>query len=414
MNPAFPGQRLQQTVNACGLPSLTCSYTRDKFLPLRLLLCNILTEPFITPMPIMGTLTTMAADRDQDDVSPLQTLLHRKLANIPKNHLPALAATDILDQTPRAVQIVTLPPDLQLPIFLRNRTLINRDNERPIKDEDKQPLKITRAIFFYHLNETYQFQRFHDTCRWNLALFTALLWAPDSTSMCLDAAQSSRRSAFAPSEVECVTPAARRFMTGYLAGVLERHNTPTVFDKREEFIKRWKNSNIDLFVSFKAAQAKLLKKTMQRLTGEWEDELDKAMRWMGKIQYEARVAPFVGSIIPGRKDQGLPVVQTGVLSGFRDFTRSSSPSPEARKEMDMELDAPMDGKNELLEALQVPLEERDYKRDDRYEEETRTPADVRYAIASMQNVRPSDILPALIRLFPVQVEEGGRDGDASV
>ena len=347
----------------------------------------------------MATITRMAADLSIDELARLESLLGCKLQNIPDRHLPTLMIADILNQTPKALFIPTIPPDIQLSFFLRHRSIINRDDERPIKDEQKQPPKITRAIFFYHLSETHQFQRFHDTSRWNLALFTALLSVPTPTPRSLARVRHSRQSQAPLSKTEHITPAARRFMTSYIAAVMERHNTPTVFDKREEFVSRWKESRWDLFVRFQAAQKKLLKREMQRLNKEWERELDRAMEIMGRRQYDARVAPFVGSIIPGRKDQGPP---PKVYEDVRDFTRSASPSPEAREDMDMDQHESGEGRNELLEALRVPLEARDYQKDDK-SEEVNAPADIRHAIASMQNVRPTDMLPALMRLFPVEV-----------
>jgi hypothetical protein len=34
-----------------------------------------------------------------------------------------------------------------------------------------------------------------------------------------------------------IPPAARRFMIAYLAAMLEHHNSPTMFEKRESFIE---------------------------------------------------------------------------------------------------------------------------------------------------------------------------------
>lgn len=331
----------------------------------------------------------MASDLTIDELTRLRSLLDRKLQNIPEHHLPSITINDILQPTARALQITTLPPDIQLPYFLRNRSLINRDNARPIKDERRQPLKITRAIFFYHLNETHQFQRFHDMSRWNLAMFTALLTPTTPTTPYTPRSKSA---------AEAITPVAHRFMTTYLAAVLERHNTPKLFTKREEFIKRWKDSTIDFFVTIKSSQRKLLKKALLRLNPEWERELDTAIKTMGRKQYDARVAPFVGSIIPGRKDQGL------LPETYGDFTRSAGPSPEVQDVMDIGSDEHVEGKNELLKALCVPLEDRNYRDDDRYEEEASTPADIRVAIAAVQDVKARDVLRALMRLFPVQVE----------
>jgi hypothetical protein len=87
-----------------------------------------------------------------------------------------------------------------------------------IERDVQQSLAITRAIFFYRLDPAHQFQRHHhNITRWNLALFTALLSLPD---------KSSANPTHMP-------PADKRFMTSYLAGVMEHHNTPQTFTARE-------------------------------------------------------------------------------------------------------------------------------------------------------------------------------------
>jgi hypothetical protein len=75
-------------------------------------------------------------------------------------------------------------------------------------------------------------------------------------------------------------------MESYLSAVMERHNTPTIFTKREEFIKKWKGSRWDLYQNFKAAQKKLLRREVGLLTKKWEIELDVAIREMGRTQYD--------------------------------------------------------------------------------------------------------------------------------
>ncbi|KAF2832360.1 hypothetical protein CC86DRAFT_271693, partial [Ophiobolus disseminans] len=312
-----------------------------------------------------------------------RSLLDRKLQNVPERHVPKITIHDILYPTPRVLHITTLPSDLQLPYFLRNRALINHDSERPIKDERRQPLKLTRAIFFYHLSEAHQFQRFHDMARWNIAMFTALLTLSSPTIPSTPTAKPTPTSSS-----DTITPAAHRFITIYLSAVLERHNTPTLFTAREAFIKRWKTSPLDLFTNIKASQRKLLKKALARLNTEWERELDIAVRTMDRKEYDARVAPFVGSVIPGRKDQGLMPVPEAT----RDFTRSAGPSPEAEHEV-------AQGGNEILDALCVPLDDGMYRDEKRYEEDVSTPVDIRVAIATVQRAVPRDVLRALMRAF---------------
>jgi hypothetical protein len=320
------------------------------------------------------------------DALTLKSLLKRKLRNIPLYIIPTITASYVLDQSTRVTHISSVPTDIQLPFLFRNRALINRYFGRPIKDEKEQSMDITRAIFFYHIGETYQFQRYHDTSRWNIAFFVALICLPEPFSP----SQSSQNSNANVPEAQRITPAARRFMTSYLAAVMERHNTPTTFNKREEFVRLWKNSKWVLFERFAASQKKILKKRMQILNNDWEIELDVALREMGRREYDARVAPLVGCLVPGRRDQGI----------YREhLIAAANPVSRPYELVDGEMEK---GGNELLEALCVPLEDQDQNQQIVYGrgEDAVTPVDFSYAIASLQKVRPFKMLEELMRLFP--------------
>jgi hypothetical protein len=317
----------------------------------------------------------MAAELGVEDHTHLEELLKRKTQNIPKHMIPGLSVNRIL-QTPQALRMPIIPLDLQLPFLLRNRAEIERYALRPIKDAGKQALDITRAIFFYQLDEVHQFQRYHDKSRWNFGILTALLSISDPSNTSPEHAQANG--------AQKISPAGRRFMSSYLAAALERQNTPMVFDKREDFIRRWKDSRWDLFARFATAQKKLLKKEMVRLKRMWEDELDKAIKEMGRDQYNSTVAPFVGCIVPGRKDQGL----SDRRSEKEDVTSSSLKRSEIQQEQT----------KELLDALREPLS--DDRHQDYQDEDAMTPVDVRHAIDAMQRVRPTQILPVLLRHFP--------------
>ncbi|KAL1792622.1 hypothetical protein ACET3X_009129 [Alternaria dauci] len=344
---------------------------------------------------------------DNSKKAELELLLKTKLQGVPTHHLPTLILADILNQTPRALNIANIPPDIQLHFFLQNRAAIDTHAGKPIKDEDKQNLDITRAIWFYRLDEAHQFQRFHDLMRWNTTIYVALL------------AQYSRQSGqkySSPSEVRAshhghhgrdsykpIPPAAIRFITQYLTAVLEHHNTPTSsFAARESFIRVWKSSPWDLFTVFGGAQKKLMKNAMKVLSKNWEAELAIAEKQMGKERYEMEVGKFVGGLIPGRKDQGVRAWE------------KKSKEKGVRGDIDMEIVAPKrqgEGKetdgNELLEALSSPYTSQ--TKDSKKQAEARggvttvegTPVvDTRYAIAVVQSMKPRDILPVLIRLFP--------------
>lgn len=76
-------------------------------------------------------------------------------SGVPNHHLPSLILSDILDQTPRALNIANISPDIQLQFFLQNRATIDNYAGKAIKDDDKQSFDITRAIWFYRLDEAH-------------------------------------------------------------------------------------------------------------------------------------------------------------------------------------------------------------------------------------------------------------------
>jgi hypothetical protein len=361
---------------------------------------------------------THGFDFDDSKKAELELLLKTKLQGVPNHHLPSLILSDILDQTPRALNIANIPPGIQLQFFLQNRATIDNYAGKAIKDDDKQSFDITRAIWFYRLDEAHQFQRFHDVVRWNTAIYVALLaqhskvssnkYSSHSEVRVIHHGHSSKDSYNPRNTKDTYKPlpsAAIRFITQYLTAILEHHHTPTSsFAARESFLRAWNSGPWDLFTVFGGAQKKLMKNAMKVLSKDWEAELAIAKKQMGKERYDREVGKFVGGLIPGRKDQGVGAWERRGEEKARDG------------DIDMENAAPKDqgeGKeshgNGLLEALLSPYVSHTKHTKKQAEAETRsgmtavqgTPViDMRYAITMVQRMKPEDMLPVLIRLFP--------------
>lgn len=219
------------------------------------------------------------------------------------------------------------------------------------------------------------------------------------------ASQRGRYSTSAPwGKDTYIPPAAYRFMTQYLSAVIEHHNTPTVFSDREAFIIAWKNSAWDVYTAFGPAQKKLLKNLMKKLTKEWEVKLNIAEHELGRKMYEKKVAQFVECLVPRRKDQDAPAASLG----------DGAVSEEGSSDVNMADNSlsycvgDIEG-NELLDALRTPFipksknekaESGHGKTESGSEEEVRVVTDLRTAIEAVQRVRPRDMLPMLMRLFP--------------
>ncbi|KAL7774992.1 hypothetical protein CFE70_005907 [Pyrenophora teres f. teres 0-1] len=154
---------------------------------------------------------------------------------------------------------------------------------QPIKDGEKQHVDVTRAIWYYRTDERRQWVRYHDTTRWNLALFIALLAAQETSgagAAKVDANKTNRNKHIAMASsvangAATVTPSAHRFIISYLAAVIEHHNAPsTCFTAREAFVAKWKNTKWDVFSVFTGAQKKVLKNRLKVLGKEWELECE--------------------------------------------------------------------------------------------------------------------------------------------
>ncbi|KAH7551846.1 hypothetical protein BM1_09480 [Bipolaris maydis] len=356
------------------------------------------------------TSTEPLSGTSQDEQIHLLVLLKTKLQGIPSLHIPSLTLPDILCSTTRASHIPNIPPDIQLPFFLRNRHVIDQYHGKPVKDEARQSTDITRAIWFWRLDEARQFERFHDTMRWNTAMFIALLTLhdfqtrsnhPKGMQMSKDTTKKGHDDISAPQfKAIGINAAACRFIKQYLAAVLEHHNTPLLFDARETFIKTWKNGTWDLYTGFRASQKKLLKNLMKKLTKDWEKELDSAESNMGKEEYRIRVAQFAGSLVPRRREQDI---STGTLPGqekSKYVYRVNNPPHTPRESREVE-------RNELLDALRVPFtpQTKEKTRDQRnesyeLEEDRNMVTGLRNAIEALQVTRPQDMLPVLMHLFP--------------
>lgn len=186
-------------------------------------------------------------------------------------------------------------------------------------------------------------------------------------------------------------------MSSYIAAVLEHHTTPTVFTAREAFIQRWKNGIWDTFCVQAAGCKRTLKAEMKRLGREWEGKLDEARKSMGEVVYAKYVGRFVGCVVPGRKDQGVSAGALWVPEGEREEEEEGGDGDGAEA---MEaLGGEGNVGNGLLEALRVPLGDGGGQKMMEIEGGIAV-VDVRYAIAAMQRMRPSDMLPVLMRMFP--------------
>jgi hypothetical protein len=341
------------------------------------------------------------------DHHALSILLTQKLKDIPANHLPPLTLRDIANSTPAATHIPTIPPDIQLTFFLANRPRINRQGGIAIKDASEQGLAITRAIWYYRIDEDHQFQRYHDTNRWNVAMFLALLVQDDMLpSLSIDLTPASPSPPVPPprfsyNSMQRITPhtpplrfrlstsplfsyndqrrttlqtpaderfrlsiEGKDFIISYLSAVLEHHNNPTQFTTRDAFIRMWKRSKYEFF-SLGANKKKVMKGEMKRLTGVWETVLDMKRMAVGREKYEERVAGFVGVLVPGKKNQRKEELQKGEWEELQRRVRKrregGGEEREETKGLEDEVEVDIGQgevpESDLLKALKVPLED---------------------------------------------------------
>jgi hypothetical protein len=206
-------------------------------------------------------------------------------------------------------------------------------------------MDITRAIFYYRLDHNHQLFRYHDSARWNISIYLALLSSPPYISNSTPRSHSHSTSYF--------SPGGRSFATAYLNAVLETHNSPYTFSYREAFVRLWKTSPYDFFRITKGGQRAYMKKEMIRLRREWEHELDRARASMGEDAYWSRVAPFVGCLVAGRVDQGRR--EATVTFGV-DQKECGDVKKECSGDLEEWSGCVEMERNELLEGLNAPMD----------------------------------------------------------
>jgi hypothetical protein len=320
-----------------------------------------------------------------EETGQLRLLLEYKLRYIPPAHIPRITLADIFHRTQRT-HTPNIPNDINLAFFLRNRALINEYNCVPQKKDNGQDEAIARAIWFYRLDTSHQFQRHHDTIRWNITLFTALITQHKlSQQMGKQDIYPSKDGTHRNQRSPTLSPAAVRFMTLFLDAVLEAHTHPTIFTAREAFIRVWRISPLVLFSHVKPWAQKKLKRTIKALSPEWEGELRRARQVMGSDAYDANVAPFVGSLVPGQPVRA-PYLDTGA-TGRNDEANVAFGKRE---------------KNELLDALTVPCPTAIQGKSNgavKQSEDGELVCDLRAAISCVQSVRPKETLPVLMKIL---------------
>ncbi|KAJ4384903.1 hypothetical protein N0V86_000507 [Didymella sp. IMI 355093] len=343
---------------------------------------------------------TTLDDSTPHDEKQLEELLQYKLSGIPIGHLPSLTLRDILSQTARTI-LIHIPHDIGLAWFLRHRALIlayvltGMGNKSDREDGGDVEANVVRAVWYYRLDTVRQFQRYHDGVRWNLAIYVALL-----TRHALEKEGRQERCEYGSDSDQgrsrCkrieVQPAAIRFMMLYLEAVVEHHSHPMTFHKRDEFVRLWRRSGLDLFTINKSWAKKSLQRSLKQLSPQWSRELSFAQCDMGLEAYSEKVGKFVGSLVPGMADQNLTTTRE------RNAARSKEASPQQEKTLSTKK-----ARNELLDALSapcpVPAEANREQKMTRGEERYMV-CDLHTAITCVQNVTPRDMLPVLVRLFP--------------
>ena len=345
-------------------------------------------------MPPIHPSTADTTNLTSEERSYLEKLLVHKLRSVPNDHIASLRLDDILHCTART-RLLHIPSDIGLPYLLRHRGTMDESSCRPLKEGSKQDESVTRAIWFYRLSTTHQFQRYHDSVRWNIALFTALLthhFVPEYTDTNNSTQPGQRRGTLRGARELNLTPARVRFMTAYLSAVVEQHTTPTVFDEREQFIRLWRTSSWGLFGIHRSWARKAMQREMKRLSREWHVELAGKHRDMSRFEYEGKVAPFVGCLVPGRPAQRA------------EGAWSASNGVGGRWDQDVKMENEDVTKDELLDALRAPCSLTTHTGDGRGmtdDTEEALVCDLRNAITCVQSVRPSDMLRVLMRLFPL-------------
>lgn len=184
---------------------------------------------------------------------------------------------------------------------------------------------------------------------------------------------------------------AHEFVVAYLEAVLEHHNHPETFTKRDGFIVLWKNSKYDLF-HLTATQEKIIKAKIKEKHKDWRMELFGQKMDLGFANYVKKCGPLIDVLVPGFHSQGVLRDKKGIQV--------------VHQEEKMDLDYGDSGfkvaaENKFMDGLRArynvePIGEATGKKKGKKWQEV---VDVKTAIAAVDEIKPRESMGMLLRRF---------------
>lgn len=132
-----------------------------------------------------------------------------------------------------------------------------------------------------------------------------------------------------------------------------------------------------------------MQRSLRQLSSEWEAELLYARRELGEERYGNEVEKFIGTLLPGR-----PSIMSSITESVEERSMHHNQDEDPKTET---------AGSELLDALRVPYQipaQQGGQYTQTGDEGDIMVCNLRTAITCVQNTKPRDILPELLRLFP--------------
>jgi hypothetical protein len=118
----------------------------------------------------------------------------------------------------------------------------------------------------------------------------------------------------------------RLYLTEFLWGVLEHHNTPGQFNHRETFITHWRDHQLELF-NFTGRKLRDAGRAYSRLSRDWASLLESNRNTMSPAAFEARFGNFVGVIMSGDETYQSQRDQSNLAFSATKLLSDSIPAP---------------------------------------------------------------------------------------
>jgi hypothetical protein len=119
----------------------------------------------------------------------------------------------------------------------------------------------------------------------------------------------------------------KSYIVDYIQAMLEHHNSPAQFEKRDLFIAGWKRHTFDVYL-FRGNMKRRVKTALRSVGSDWDVELEAQRMMVPGAAFEAPFGRFVGVMIPGDRAYRTQREHNNTEFGAATIQFENTPAPD--------------------------------------------------------------------------------------